>query len=626
MSKKDFTNSPKIQETELETLKLLFPQFFSEWNFDIESFKSYLEWQTTDNHEFYRFEWTGKKNAKQIASKPTKNTLIPDKVNSKNWDTTENLFIEWDNLEVLKLLLNKYYGQIKMIYIDPPYNKDKDFVYKDTWKDNLEDYLAQTWQVDENGETTTEKETTGRKHSNWLNMIYPRLILARKLLKEDWVIFVSIDDDEVHNLRKVMDEVFGEDNFLAEFVWNWKSWAEDDWNIRNNKEYIISYSKELLSFNVWLDVKLDEKFIYYDENKKDYYKRQLLRKWWDNSKREDRPNLYYPIIDDNWKEFYPILPNWEDGCWRWWREKMDEAIKNWIIEFYKNWKYEAYEKIYQSDESRKNKKFQSLLLDVWQTADWTKEIKEIFIEKLFDRPKPTTLVKHFLKISNLKENDIILDFFAGSWTTAHAVMDLNKDWWNRKFICVQLPEKVAKNSEAEKAWYKTISGITRARIDRAWEKIKNEEWLENLDIWFRSFKLAESNFKYLSEKYEIKTWLSEEENKKQMQILEENMKKEVEETGLIDWRNELDVIYELIIREWYSFYSSIEKQEFWIYKISDENKYFYALIKEKLSKEKVRDFVKNHLEEKQVRFFALEESLSESARATLDTYFNLVNI
>ncbi len=628
MTKKDFTNSPNITETEILELKKLFPKFFSEWEFNLEWFRDYLNWQTTNDKEFYRFEWTWKQESKMIANKPTKNTLLPDEVNSKDWDTTENIFIEWDNLEVLKLLQNKYFGQIKMIYIDPPYNKDKDFVYKDTWKDSLEDYLLQTWQVDEDGETTTQKETTWRKHSNWLNMIYPRLLLARRLLKEDWVIFVSIDDDEVHNLRKVMDEIFWEDNFLAEFVWNWKSGAEDDWNIRNNKEYIISYCKELPTFDVWLDIKKDEKFIYYDENKKDYYKRQLLRKWWDNSKREDRPNLYYSIIDDNWKEFFPTLPNWEDWCWRWWKEKMEKAIKNWIIEFVKNWRYEAYEKIYQSDETRKNKKFQSLLLDVWQTADWTKEIKNIFDDKIFDRPKPSTLINHFIKISNVKENDIILDFFAWSWTTAHAVMELNKeDSWNRKFICVQLPEKTDKNSVANKEWYEFISQITRERIKRAWEKIKNEIVGNDghhslLDIWFRAFKLSESNFKYMSEKYEI----NENTDLEQIELL---MQKEIEESWLVEWRSDYDVIYELIIREWYSFNSKIEKQEFWIYKIIDTNENFFYFITETKTDEELQKFIKTNLsivDKKNISLFALEEKLNESQRVTLSSYFKLVNL
>ncbi len=633
MAKRDITNSPKIQEWEIESLKQLFPQFFIEWNFDIEGFKNYLDWQTTDNNEFYRFEWTGKKNAKCIASKPTKNTLLPDKENSKNWDTTENLFIEWDNLEVLKLLLNKYYGQIKMIYIDPPYNKDKDFVYKDTWKDNLEDYLAQTGQVDENGETTTEKETTGRKHSNWLNMIYPRLILARKLLKEDGVIFVSIDDDEVHNLRKVMDEVFWEDNFIWQFVLNSTPNGKDYWHIAKQHEYCIFYCKNMFEANTFLLEEKEKKFTYSDD------------KWWYNIHPlynsneaftpENRPNLYYPFYlnpNNNIREsFYEIslekkewyiqiypplsVRNWIQFVWRWWKTKSLENLNIEII-WYKtwSWEYRIVEKMRHS-----SKLIRSLLLDKWfSTRRWTAEVEEIFWKKVFSFPKTKLLLESIIKVS-LDKNDVILDFFAGSWTTAHAVMDLNKDWWNRKFICVQLPEKVTKNSEAEKAWYKTISEITRTRIDKAWEKIKNEKWWENVDIWFRAFKLAESNFKYLSEKYEI----NENTSVEQLELL---MKKEVEESGLIEWRNEIDVIYELIIREWYSFYSNIEKQESGIYKVSDENKYFYALIQEKLSEENVRNFVKNHLEEKQVRFFALEESLEESARATLDTYFTLYNI
>lgn len=631
MKDTNITNSPKIQERELESLKQLFPQFFSEWNFDSESFKNYLDWLTTDNNEFYRFEWTGKKNAKQIASKPTKNTLLPDRENSKNWETTENMIIEWDNLEVLKLLLNKYYGQIKMIYIDPPYNKDKDFVYKDTWKDNLEDYLAQTWQVDENGETTTEKETTWRKHSNWLNMIYPRLILARKLLKEDGVIFVSIDDDEVHNLRKIMDEVFGEDNFINNFMWlHWK-WKKDK-NSRTLEQYILCYAKNKDFLESWSILK-EKKYTFSNPDndiKGDWFS-------WSISFSEDRSNKKH-------KNFYKITsPSWIqwERQWQISEEEMKELIDQWDIYFGYNPYFNNVPRLKVRPWNIDSIIPENIISWISSQRDATNEVSWFFWWKvLFDNPKPVDLINYFLSFS-VWNNDIILDFFSGSWTTAHAVMELNKeDWWNRKFICVQLPEKVAKNSEAEKAGYKTISEITRARIDKAWEKIKNElkdsetssEWQNGLDIWFRAFTLAESNFAYLTEKYEIKTWLSEEENQKQMQFLEENMKKEVEETGLIDGRNEIDVIYELIIREWYSFYSQIEKlennekQEIWIYKISDENKYFYALIKEKLTNLQVRDFVKNHLEEKVVRFFALEESLESSERATLETYFSLENI
>lgn len=656
MSKKDITNSPKIQEIELETLKWLFPQFFSEWNFDIESFKSYLEWQATDNNEFYRFEWTGKKNAKQIASKPTKNTLIPDIKNSKNWDTTENLFIEWDNLEVLKLLLNKYYGQIKMIYIDPPYNKDKDFVYKDTWKDNLEDYLSQTWQVDEDGETTTEKETTWRKHSNWLNMMYPRLILARKLLKEDWVIFVSIDDAEVHNLRKVMDEVFWPDNFIAQILVDWTP-KNDPFFVATSHEYCLLYTKEIneaKTCNFWVKNPLFDNILkIYNDNWVNYKKieEELIKFYYtldlnnlniSNYKFADKKWVFriWPIDDPQWwwpkDERLNILtwkkcktPNW------WWRcnlETWKKWVENDLILFPEDDNNLPSKKIYITEDR----------IDVmqWyfkiQTRKDTDNLKRLFNLEItpFSNPKPLELIKKFIESIN-DNNAIILDFFAWSWTTANAVMDLNKDWWNRKFICIQIPEKLSlkwcKSNKERKITESAInflssiskplniSEISKERIRRVWDKIKTEVWWKNVDIGFRIFCLVESNFKYMSEKYEI----NENTNLEQMELL---MKKEVEESWLIEWRTEIDVIYELIIREWYSFYSGIEKLDNWIYKICDENKYFYTLIKEKLSEEKVRDFVKNHLEEKQVRFFALEESLSESARATLDTYFSLQNI
>lgn len=326
--------------------------------------------------------------------------------------------------------------------------------------------------------------SNSNSHSAWLTFIYPRLYIARELLKDDGVIFISIDDNEASQLKLLCDEVFGEENFVAEFIWTGKSGSEDDSHIRNNKEYILNYAKTIDSFQVGLDIKKDEKFIYFDKIQKDYYKRQLLRKWGDNSRREDRPNLYYPIIDDSGDDFYPTLPDGEDGCWRWSKETMKKAIMEGRVEFAKNGKYEAYEKIYKSEERNKTKKYKTVLQELGSSSIGTKEIKQLFNnQKIFSNPKPTILLKELCKIANAN-NDIILDFFAGSGTTAHAVMDLNtKDNGNRKFITVQLPELIdqKKNSTAYdfvkntlKKTHPTIFEITKERIIRASKKIKEE--------------------------------------------------------------------------------------------------------------------------------------------------------
>lgn len=648
MIKKDFINSPNITETEILELKKLFPKFFSEWAFDLDWFREYLNWLTVNDKEFYRFEWTGKQESKMIANKPSKNTLLPDEANSKNWNETENIFIEWDNLEVLKLLQNKYFGQIKMIYIDPPYNKDKDFVYKDTWKDSLEDYLLQTGQVDEDGETTTEKETTGRKHSNWLNMIYPRLILARRLLREDWVIFVSIDDDEVHNLRKVMDEVFGEECFIASLIWEqWKkSIANFVWV---NHEYVLIYWKnneELKKSWLWKQKKewLNEIYNEYEKLKKkfwnDFIEIEKLIKEFYNKLDENHPSKsskHYNNVDERWLYFPDNMSQWNKNwtifniihpiTWKvckapaWWyrysKETLELMLKENKIHFWKDENIVCCTKRYLKETEWEVPP--SVFYRDWRWA--TKILSDLLWWEFFDFPKDHRELKRFFSITT-KENDIILDFFAWSWTTAHAVMELNKeDEWNRKFICVQLPEKTDKNSIANKEWYEFISQITRERIKRAGEKIKSE-WWENVDIWFRAFKLSESNFTYMSEKYEI-------DENTDIDQLELQMQREIEESWFRDGRTQNDIIYELIIREWYSFNSKIEMQENGIYKVIDTNDNFFYFIAEIKTDEELQKFIKANLgiiDKKNINLFALEEKLNESQRVTLSNYFKLVNL
>ncbi len=333
-----------------------------------------------------------------------------------------------------------------MIYIDPPYNTGSDgFVYQDDRKFSLSQFKQLAGVSEEKAKQILSfVDSKSNSHSAWLTFMYPRLYIAKQLLKDEGVIFVSIDDNEVAQLKLLMNHVFGEENFVAQFVWAGKSGSEDDSHIRNNKEYIFCYSKIIDYFEIGLDIKKDERFIYYDNKKQDYYKRQLLRKWGDNSKREDRPNLYYPIKDDNSNDFYPILPNNEDGCWRWGKEKMQKAIEEHRIEFAINGKYEAYEKIYKSDDSKKTKKYKSILTELGSSAEGTKEIKFLFNnQKIFSNPKPSKLLNQLIAIANTKDNDIVLDFFAGSGTTGDAVMRLNaEDGGNRKYILVQLPETI----------------------------------------------------------------------------------------------------------------------------------------------------------------------------------------
>lgn len=469
----------------------------------------------TSNNQGYELTFAGKGLARAKADAPTNKELKVEIEQSKNFETTDNVVIRGDNIEALKILYKNYHKQIKMIYIDPPYNtKSENFVYNDNFK------VSEAELINEFGlnEDTTNFLTSvygTRSHSGWLSFMYPRLKLARELLTDDGVIFISIDDNEQANLKVMCDEIFGEDNFVAEFIWAGKSGSEDDSHIRNNKEYILCYAKRNDLFNSGLDEKQDEKFIYYDELKKDNYKRQLLRKWGDNSKKEDRPNLYYPIKDANGNDFFPTLPNGEDGCWRWSKETMQKAFDSGIIEFATNGKYEAYEKIYESDISRRTKKFQSLLTDLGSSAQGTSEIKNIFNTlKVFSNPKPTILLRQLSVIANIEDNDVVLDFFAGSGTTGNAVMQLNaQDGGNRKFILVQWDEKIAEEKEAykfcvENSLEPVISSITIERLNRAGEKIKKEQ-AENktktdllngdnitneLDIGYKVFSLVDKPF------------------------------------------------------------------------------------------------------------------------------------
>ncbi len=500
MPKKNVIEEMSINDINYELLKKQFPHAVSvdeegKYSIDPEKLQMSLDPSKANIREDgYGLNWVGKKEAYHSAFSKNYKVLKPlNDENSKNWDTTDNILIKGDNLDALKILRQNYFECIKMIYIDPPYNTKNDgFVYNDNFTSSTEETLEELG-YDKEYIDYIENIQGAKTHSGWLSFMYPRLLLARDLLKNDGVIFISIDDNEVAQLKLLCDEIFGGDNIVAEFVWSGKSGSEDDSHIRNNKEYIFCYAKQIENFTIGLDTKKEEKFIYYDDKKKDFYKRQLLRKWGDNSKREDRPNLYYPISDDNANAFYPTLPSGEDGCWRWSRETMQKAINADMIEFATNGRYEAYEKIYKSDENRKTKKFQSLLLELGSSSEGTKEIKNLLNEKIFSNPKPTKLLKHIIKIANTNKNDIILDFFAGSGTTAHAVMDLNaQDGGNRKYISVQWAEETPEKSEAKKAGYDTIFDITQERIKRAGEKIvKDDLTKQGLDTGFRTFEIVE---------------------------------------------------------------------------------------------------------------------------------------
>ena len=446
-----------------------------------------------DAAEAYQFTWVGKQEARREAAKSITKTLRPVPEDSVDWDNTQNIYIEGDNLEALKLLQKSYLGKVKMIYIDPPYNTGNDFVYHDDFKQSQSDYDEAAGNVDEEGnrlvsrskggngsdlEDALKKNTdsNGRFHSDWCSMIYSRLMIARSLLTEDGVIFISIDDNEVENLRKICDEVFGEGNFIADIIWEKADSPRMDANLFSVRhDHILLFAKHITEELILKSMSdaIPDHYDKTDENGKRYYLKPL-RSMGAADSREDRPNLYFPITSPTGELVYPKKSDGSDGRWRWSKDKvMTDADKLVFIQG-KNGTTVQY-KIYAEELS------QVPFETIWYNAEVgsnrtaVKQLKEIFNQKKpFSSPKPIELVKKMLKVTNTYDS-LILDFFSGSATTAHAVMQLNaEDGGNRRFIMVQLPEETAEDSEAYKAGYKNICEIGKERIRRAGAKIKAE--------------------------------------------------------------------------------------------------------------------------------------------------------
>ena len=479
-------------------------------NFDL--LKQMLSGEVIDGDEAYEFNWVGKKAAIVEANKPIRKTLRPCLEESVNWDTTENLYIEGDNLEVLKLLQESYLGKVKMIYIDPPYNTGNDFIYRDDFSQSVEDYNDQSGVYDEEGDRLFKNtDSNGRFHSDWCSMMYSRLVLARNLLSKDGVIFISIDDKEVANLIKICDEILGQDNFQGMFVINASPSAIDYGCIAKMHEYALMYSKNSLQVKCYQLTEEDKKFDYKDE-----LGEFIIYPLYNGNvafNPQTRPNLFYPfylnpnhMLDDNfyeiglepkegWIEVWPVISK-KDGIqrvWRWGKEEKARKNLNKEIVGYKNreGEYRIVQK-YRSDK----KTIRSLLVDkCFSSRRGTAEVQELFGRKVFSFPKPTELLQQFVEIGT-SSDDIVLDFFSGSASSAQAIMNLNaKDQGKRKYIMVQLPEPCDENSEAYKSGYKNICEIGKERIRRAGRKIKEESPLttQDLDVGFRVFKLDDTN-------------------------------------------------------------------------------------------------------------------------------------
>jgi len=554
MEKITSLTSADIVADNIQLLKQLFPTIVKEDKIDLNELKSLLGESVEEKDEYYRFTWAGKNQARLEANKPTTATLRPNKKDSKDWDTTNNIFIEGDNLEVLKLLQKSYANKIKMIYIDPPYNTGNDFIYKDDYSDNLGNYLKHTRQLDNLGnKTSTNTESSGRYHSNWLNMMYPRLRLARNLMTDDGVIFISIDDNEVHNLRKLCDEIFEEDNFEANVIPIVNPGGRDYKQVAITNEYLLVYSKSQKSELNEIEKKIEFKL----KDSKGGFEFRELRNRNPKFHSGNRPNLFYafyvnPVIkDENGYctvslnknkdyniEVHPYNSEGKESVWRWGKSKSQENIVNDSLDnsqVLAKQKSDGNWNIYE-----KNRKATSKAKSVWdesemRTEDGTRMFRKLFDKNYFDHPKPVELVKKSIKIGSNKES-YILDFFAGSGTTAHAVMQLNaEDGGNRKCISVQLPEPTDEKSEAYKAKYFTIAEITKERIRRAGDKIKQDckdkEGIEKLDIGFKAFTLDSSN---------IRAWDGNPDNlAEQLDAFANNIKTD---------RTEEDILFEILLK------------------------------------------------------------------------------
>ena len=461
---------------------------------DFDMLKQELSDHVVDGlQERYRFTWPDKRKAILAANAPINKTLRPCREESVDFDNTENLYIEGDNLDVLKLLQETYLGKVKMIYIDPPYNTGKDFIYNDDFKQSIEEYIENSGQLDGEGNRfVANTESNGRFHTNWLNMIYPRLKLAKDLLSDDGVIFISIDDNEVENLRKICDEIFGENNFLAQVIWERAFSPKNDAKFFSvSHDYVLIYARSIEVFSIGLLPRSAESDARYKNPDNDPH-----GPWTSDNMtvKSYSANYDYPIRTPNGTIYYPPAGR----CWFTNKERMQKLIENGAVWFGNNGGNMPRIKRYLSDVQQGMTPITIWkYLDVGHNQEARQELKKLFDEKAyFDGPKPIRLLNRILTIANVKKDDFILDFFSGSATTAHAVMQLNaEDGGKRKFIMVQLPEVCAENSEAYKAGYKNICEIGKERIRRAGKKIKEDSSLitQDLDIGFRVLKCDSSN-------------------------------------------------------------------------------------------------------------------------------------
>lgn len=538
VSKKNNSESIKILES-------IFPNVFFEGKIDFDKLKEELTGNIIDNNEKYEISWVGKNEGKRLACNPTTSTLRPLKEKSLNFDDTRNLYIEGDNLEVLKILQESYLNKIKCIYIDPPYNTGNDFIYNDNFASTTQDELLDSNQIDENNNKLISNPiSSGKFHSRWLTMIYPRLKISRNLLSEDGLIFISIDINEVYNLKKICDEIFGEKNFITIMP---RKTTEHirvlaDYELQNLNDYILVYCKNLNK------VKINKKVVgeikYEHEDSKGKYTLKAFQNSGENGTRRARPNLYYPIYyNENTKklsleknesdiEILPRKVKSEDGRWLWSKEKF--AKDNEFLE-YKNGT--LYRKVYYNPEEDQAKyESYKTWLDMYPNRLGAKALSDLGMSEYFDYSKPVELIKFILEMS-VDEDSIVLDFFSGSATTAQAVIEFNKEKnYNVSYIMVQLDEIINPDSKAYKDGFRTICDVGEERIRRVLNNIDKDS---NTDYGYRVYKLDSSNMRDVY--YEPSKFKQSQLNMFESNIKEDRNSDDLLTQVILDWGLTLDL-------------------------------------------------------------------------------------
>lgn len=538
--------TPDLNAERLNKLKELFPDIFTdEGQLDENALHSILqnagaEEKPKTNTEKYEFTWFGKSQAKENAYTPTRLTLQYDEKRSFNGDNSDNVIIEGENLEVLKLLLCGYRGAVKCIYIDPPYNTGNDFIYPDNYSESLQTYLEYTGQVDSEGRKFgTNVETDGRFHSKWLNMMYPRLYLARNLLREDGVIFIAISDVELANLIQVTNDVFGEANFVGVITRSTGTPTGGGFDVLVNiVDYMVVYSKSEEAGLQGLSLSDAESEIYDLEDERGRYLTRSLRRTGGEDRREDRPSMYYGLEAPNGSEVFPIGPGGYESRWICGRKRYEQLVAEGLVEWKqmeeagaKNWK--PYQRFYLNGRTKQSS---NLWVDAEGNKKATKALKRLLGEKVFDSPKPVDVLRRCIGMGS-GDDGLILDFFAGSGTMAEAVMEENKDTGHRRFILVQLPELTGRKD------FPTIAEITKERVRRVIKKLNAEDegkldldGAKKQDRGFRVFKLDESNFQ---------TW--EADKAKDGKSLTKQLEMHVNHVR--KGRTDLDLLYEILLKD-----------------------------------------------------------------------------